>query len=230
MRSPGILLFFVFITCAGHVNGQMNKYGVTVVSGVDEYNRQLGSNPDLALVSLKEAVPGIVYDIRYATTNNFMGQPMYDRAAAYLRSPAVRALKSVQAELQAKGLGIKIFDAYRPYSVTVAFYEKVRDTIFVASPRKGSRHNRGCAVDLTIIDLKTGEELLMPTAYDDFTEKAHTSYSSLPAEAVKNRELLKNVMVKNGFNIYADEWWHYDYKDWVRFPLMDLSFEQLESL
>lgn len=159
-----------------------------------------------------------------------MGQPMYDRPAAFLRLPAARALAAVQAELKEKGLGLKIFDGYRPYHVTVAFYDKIKDSVFVASPRRGSRHNRGCAVDLTIVDLKSGKELLMPTGYDDFTEKAHTDYRDLPAEAIANRELLKRLMVKYGFLIYADEWWHYDFKGWENFPLMDISFKALKSL
>ncbi len=209
------------------VHSQQNPYGLSIVSDPDEYNRQVKADRDLELVALKDVVPGVIYDIRYATANNFMGQVMYDRAAAYLRRPAAQALRSVQDELRSMGLGLKIYDGYRPYSVTVAFYEKARDTVFVASPRRGSRHNRGCAVDLTIIDLTSGKELDMPTPYDDFTEKAHADYGGLPEEVIRNRELLKRLMTKYGFNIYADEWWHYDYRDWKKFPLMDLSFDQL---
>ncbi|HEY0895326.1 MAG TPA: M15 family metallopeptidase [Sphingobacteriaceae bacterium] len=228
MRHLRVILIALLLQTAADARSQQNPYDLYIVADPAEYNRQVRSDRDLALVTLKEAVPGVVYDIRYATVNNFMGQAMYGRAAAYLRRPAAQALRLVQAELKSKGLGIKIYDAYRPYSVTVAFYEKALDTIFVASPKRGSKHNRGCAVDLTIIDLNTGEELAMPTPYDDFTEKAHADYAQLPADVIRNRELLKRVMTKYGFEIYADEWWHYDYKDWRRFPLMDLSFDQLE--
>ena len=127
-------------------------------------------------------------------------------------------------------MGLKIFDAYRPYRVTIIFYEKVKDTVFVASPYRGSRHNRGAAVDLTLINLRSGRELKMPTAFDDFTKKAHANYSKLPRSVIRNRELLKSVMLKNGFEVYADEWWHYDYKGWRDHPVLDLSFEELELL
>ncbi|HEY0900224.1 MAG TPA: M15 family metallopeptidase [Sphingobacteriaceae bacterium] len=225
------LLFIVLLSASfNHVYSQSNPYGLTVINSLKEYKEHVAVDSNNALVPLNGAIPGVVYDIRYATGNNFMLEPMYDRPAAYLRLPAARALRSVQEELREQGLGLKIYDGYRPYAVTVAFYEKVKDSVFVASPRRGSRHNRGCAVDLTIIDLKTGKELLMPTPYDDFTKKAHTDYAGVSAEAIRNRELLKKLMVKYGFQIYADEWWHYDFKDWNKFPLMDIPFEQLEAL
>lgn len=224
-----ILVLLLFSASFLNVYSQSNPYGLTVINDLKEYKDQVALDSNNVLVPIKEVVPGIVYDIRYATNNNFMKEPMYDRPAAYLRLPAANALRSVQEELLKQGLGLKVYDGYRPYSVTVAFYEKVKDSVFVASPRRGSRHNRGCAVDLTIIDQKTGKEVLMPTSYDDFTEKAHTDFDDLPAEAVQNRELLKKLMVKHGFQIYADEWWHYDFKDWNQFPLMDISFKDLAA-
>lgn len=229
MRNLKLLLTVLFLHYLTHASSQGNPYGLYIVSDVAGYQRQAAADPEFELVSLKEAIPGVVYDIRYATADNFMNEPMYDRPAAYLRKPAARALGLVQAELKKKGLGLKIYDAYRPYSVTVAFYEQARDTVFVASPRRGSRHNRGCAVDLTIIDLATGKELPMPTPYDDFTEKAHISYANLPEQVIRNRDLLKNLMVRFGFDIYADEWWHFDFRDWNKFPLMDISFDQLQQ-
>lgn len=210
--------------------GIANKYGLKVDSDPKEYADAIQANPTQRLVSLPEFIPDIVLDIRYATSDNFMKEPMYKTAAAYLRYPAAVALKAVQADLKERGLGLKVFDGYRPYAVTVDFYEKVKDSVFVASPRRGSKHNRGCAVDLTIVDLKSGMELLMPTSYDDFTAKAHIDYADLPEEAIRNRELLKNLMVKHGFDVYADEWWHYDFKDWRNFPLLDISFEELDKL
>lgn len=204
-----------------------NLYGVKVVSRITDYRKQVAEDPSQELVALDEFIPGIVLDIRYATENNFMEEPMYRTAAAYLRLPAARALRSVQEELRQMGYGLKIFDGYRPYSVTVDFYEKVGDSTFVASPWTGSRHNRGCAVDLTIVDLKTGKQLPMPTGYDVFTEEAHTDYPDLTPEKIKNRELLKKVMTKYGFDIYPDEWWHYDFAQWKKYPLMDIPFEAL---
>ncbi|HEY1010604.1 MAG TPA: M15 family metallopeptidase [Daejeonella sp.] len=227
LTSVGLL--FIADPCFAQ-SGKPNKYGIQVESDPKVYRKTVEHQPMHQLMSLPEFIPGIVLDIRYATSNNFMRQPMYKEAAAYLRLPAAEALKAVQADLKELGLGLKIFDGYRPYAVTVDFYEKVRDSVFVASPKRGSKHNRGCAVDLTIINLESGKELIMPTPYDDFTPKAHTDYSDLPEEAIRNRELLKRLMVKHGFDIYADEWWHYDFKDWNEYPLMDISFEDLRRV
>jgi D-alanyl-D-alanine dipeptidase len=152
---------------------------------------------------------------------------IYKSPKAYLRRPVAEALFKIEKELNSKGLGLKVYDAYRPYSATLKFYEVFPDTSFVASPRKGSRHNRGCAVDVTIIDLKTGKELEMPTSFDDFTEKASQSYMKLPENAIKNRKLLSEIMTKYGFVKYEPEWWHYDFKGWENFGLMDIPFEEL---
>ena len=156
-----------------------------------------------------------------------MKQPVYDTAAAFLLRPAAEALKKVQSELNKMGYGLKIFDGYRPYQVTVRFYETFHDTVFVASPYTGSRHNRGCAVDLTIINLKTGKDLAMPTPYDAFSPKAQTNYANLPSKIIKNRELFKKVMTENGFDIYPDEWWHFDFGKWRKYPVLDIPFEAL---
>ena len=126
------------------------------------------------------------------------------------------------------GYGLKVYDGYRPYQVTVTFYEAYHDTTFVASPYTGSRHNRGCAVDLTLIDLKTGKELFMPTPYDAFTKQASATWTDgLSAEALKNRKLLQDVMLRHGFVIYPSEWWHFDFAGWQNYPVTDISFEDL---
>ncbi len=231
LRNLLLCLFFItnYITV---IKAQLkaNKYGAITIADLKDYKELVGKDSTKALVELITIIPDLKLDIRYATSNNFMGEPMYKSAAAFLSLPAARALTTVQKELNTLGYGLKIFDAYRPYAVTVSFYEKVHDTVFVASPYRGSRHNRGCAVDLTLINLKTGKDLPMPTAFDDFTEKAHTSYPNLSEEVIKNRELLKAIMTKNGFEIYADEWWHYDFKGWRDHPLLDISFEELTQL
>jgi D-alanyl-D-alanine dipeptidase len=152
---------------------------------------------------------------------------MYTQAKAFARLPVVEALKAVEVDLKTSGLGLKIYDAYRPYSVTVKFYEMAHDTNFVADPRKGSRHNRGCAIDLTIIDLKTGKELNMPTGFDSFSTKASADYPDLPKDEIKNRELLKSVMQAHGFKVYRSEWWHYDFNDWQNYPLLDIPFSEI---
>lgn len=148
---------------------------------------------------------------------------------AYVRLPVSDALFKVQKELEKQGIGIKIFDAYRPYSATLLFYEIQKDTIYVAAPWKGSRHNRGCSVDLTLVDLKTGKELKMPTSFDSFSEESWPSYNNLPRKVIGNRQTLINVMSKYGFTVYPEEWWHYDFQGWKNFDLLDIPFEALEQ-
>lgn len=146
---------------------------------------------------------------------------------SFLRMPAARALARVQQELAAQGLGLKIFDAYRPYSVTVKFWELVKDERYVANPAKGSGHNRGIAVDLTIIDLQTGRELDMGTGFDNFTDTAHQSFTDLPSTVLENRRLLRTVMEKYGFVALETEWWHYYLRDGAHFELLDIPFKKL---
>ncbi|MCD8742314.1 M15 family metallopeptidase [Mucilaginibacter roseus] len=197
------------------------------ITSYNAYKKQIALHPQKRLVKLKELVPGLVLDIRYATTNNFTKQKVYKKAEAYARQPVADALKAIQAKLNKKGLGLKVYDAYRPYAVTVKFYEIATDTTYVANPRKGSRHNRGCAVDVTLINLKTGRELDMPTGYDSFTPQASANYSHLPFNKLNNRKLLRDVMERHGFKVYSSEWWHFDYTGWEKFELLDIPFEQL---
>lgn len=206
-----------------------NKYGLAVVSSYDDYKALITKDSSQTLVDLEKFIPGIKLDIRYATSNNFFGEPVYNIKKAFARLPAAAALKEVQEELKKKNLGLLIFDGYRPYSVTVRFFEKLRDTVFLAVPWRGSRHNRGCAIDLSIVSLETGKELEMPTPFDDFTPKANAYYKDLPEIQIANRELLKEIMTRHGFAVYSDEWWHYDFLDWKKFNLTDISFEELSK-
>lgn len=200
-----------------------------VVRDMAVYRADVQRNPDMELVDLKVVVPGLALDIRYATANNFTGETIYTAPRAFLRKPVAAALTGVMADLREKGLGLKVYDAYRPYAATVRFYEVYPDTDFVADPRLGSRHNRGCAVDLTLVDLKTGLEVEMPTGFDDFSPRAHSRFMDLAPEVLANRQLLYDVMEKHGFRVIATEWWHFDFKEWERYPLMDLSFQDLEK-
>ena len=206
-----------------------NKANLKIVSNYNAYRADVAKNPDLELVEIKKAIPSVVLDIRYATTNNFMNQIMYKQARAFARKPVVEKLKLIQAALNKKGYGLKIYDGYRPYAVTVSFYEKAQgeDKKFVADPAKGSKHNRGCAVDLSIIDLKTGKDLPMPTPYDSFEAAAAPTYNNLPANIIKNRDFLINLMQAHGFKVVYHEWWHFDFIGWEKFDLMDIPFEQL---
>jgi zinc D-Ala-D-Ala dipeptidase len=221
------LLVILFSVAAFSGNAQY-KYGIKPVTH-SEYVRIVKADSTRKLVNLFEFIPGLVLDIRYATTNNFTGEKMYNLARAYARRPVAEALKRVQAELKPHGLGIKIFDAYRPYRVTVKFYEVYKDTTYVASPYKGSRHNRGCALDLTLIDLRTGNELKMPTGYDSFKKEAWPSTPVKDPEIRKNREALIKVMEKHGFKVNGSEWWHYDFQGWSKYEILDIDFEELEK-
>lgn len=203
------------------------KYGIQPL-GYEAYLQSVSSDPQKELVDLTEYMPGVVLDIRYATTNNFTGEKIYDHAAAYARKPVAEALRAVQLELRKQGLGLKIFDGYRPYRATVKFYEVYKDTTYVASPYRGSRHNRGCAIDLTLIDIKTGEELKMPTAYDAFTRQAWPSTAVADPLVRRNRQLLISAMEKHGFRVNSSEWWHFDFRGWKYFEVLDIDFSDLD--
>lgn len=222
-----LLISFSLNACAQ--SNTQNKYGLKVVSDFKAYKADVAKNPNLALVDIKKSIPSIVLDIRYATTNNFMKRVMYKQASAFARKPVVEKLKLIQAELNKKGYGLKIYDGYRPYAVTVDFYETAQgsDKDFVADPAKGSKHNRGCAVDLSIIDLKTGKDVPMPTPYDSFEVAAAPTYNDLPAHIIKNRDFLINTMHAHGFKVVYHEWWHFDFIGWQDYDLMDIPFEKL---
>ena len=204
-----------------------NKYGLKATT-LQEYKKSIKINPENELIDLEKMVPGIVLDIRYATENNFTGEQIYTSARAYARKPVAEALKKIQADLKPKGLGVKIFDAYRPYRATVKFYEVYRDTTYVASPYRGSRHNRGCALDLTIIELASGKELKMPTGYDSFTKAAWPSTPVADPLIKKNRDTLISAMQKHGFRVNSSEWWHFDFIGWKKYDVLDIEFEELE--
>ncbi|HEV7427948.1 MAG TPA: M15 family metallopeptidase [Thermoanaerobaculia bacterium] len=194
-----------------------------VVKSMAEYDRLVASDPDKRLVEITD----IPRDVRYATTDNFMHQQLYPVAKVFLRRPAAIALHDVERELAREGLGLKLFDGYRPYRVTVRMWKPIRNPDFVADPAKGSRHNRGAAVDLTLIDLRTGRELPMPTGYDAFTPKARQDFNDLPANAIANRAKLRDVMTRHGFDPLPSEWWHFDFRGWQKFELLDLPLENL---
>lgn len=164
---------------------QRYKYGLNPTTLAD-YQKSVVKSTANELIDLASFVPGIILDIRYATANNFTKEIIYKQAKAYARKPVAESLKKAQESFAAYGVGIKVFDAYRPYSATVKFYEVYKDTTYVASPYKGSRHNRGCAIDMTLVDLKTGMDLKMPTEYDSFKKEAWPSTIIKDAE-VKNR-------------------------------------------
>ncbi|MEI6276961.1 MAG: M15 family metallopeptidase [Prolixibacteraceae bacterium] len=206
-----------------------NPYRLDVMATLAAYDSAIHENPSNQLVNLEKAVPGIVLDIRYATANNFTHQPVYPAPKAYVRKPVAEALMQIQQELNSKGMGLKIYDAYRPYAVTLKFFQLYPDTNFVASPKTGSRHNRGCAIDLTIIDIRSGKELEMPTSFDNFTERASHSFQDLSPDALQNRNILRETMIRHGFEALESEWWHYDFSGWRNFKIMDIAFDELNN-
>ena len=183
------------------------------------------------MVDLKTFIPNVILDLRYASNNNFMRRSMYSGLVntTYLRLPVAKALAGVQKELNEKGLGLKIFDAYRPYSVTETFWELVMNEKYVADPKKGSGHNRGTAVDLTIVTLQTKKEMEMPTGFDNFTDTAHHSFMQLPFLILENRKFLKDIMEKYGFKKMDTEWWHYSWSDDQKFEILDLPFSTFKK-
>lgn len=191
--------------------------------------REEGNFRPADLVELAPLDPGIRLDIRYATAQNFVGRAVYTEARAFLQRPAAEALLRAHRSLKDKGYGLLIFDGYRPWSVTKLFWDVVprekRD--FVANPAKGSKHNRGCAVDLSLYDLETGREVEMPSPYDDMTERASPDYAGGTPEQRAHRDLLRAAMEKQGFAVEPNEWWHFNYQDWREYPILDVPFSAI---
>ena len=182
--------------------------------------RPAGEEP---IVDFKALHPAAILDIRYATENNFTRHRVYPAARCLLRKTVAERLDAAARELEAMGLRVALFDCYRPLSVQKAFWALVPDPRYVADPAKGSIHNRGAAVDMTLADSE-GRELEMPTGYDDFTEKAHRGWAGASPEAAKNSALLQRVMEKNGFKGLPTEWWHFDAAG-LSYPIADVPFD-----
>ncbi|MBS0619872.1 MAG: D-alanyl-D-alanine dipeptidase [Verrucomicrobia bacterium] len=180
------------------------------------------------LVDVQAVCPGVQLDVRYATSRNFLGKAVYDRPKCFLRRKVALKLDAVQKRLQKIGLGLKVFDGYRPLSIQKQFWEAMPDPRYIASPDRGSKHNRGAAVDVSLVD-QEGIELKMPTDFDDFSLKAHRDYERLPKEVIFNRMLLENVMVESGFIPVESEWWHFDDEEGETYPLEDISFADLDK-
>ena len=176
------------------------------------------------LVDAAALVPGLRLDIRYATPDNFTGRTLYPVARCLLRPAVAEQLAQAQAAAAREGLGLEVFDCYRPLSIQRQLWALVPDERYVADPAKGSRHNRGAAVDLTLVDA-AGAELPMPTGFDDFTERAHRDYDDLPAAAIANRARLERLMTAAGFTGLPTEWWHFDADGWQQYGILDLPLE-----
>lgn len=181
------------------------------------------------LVELIKLDPAIKLDIRYATSNNLVGRPVYTEARAFLQRPAAEALVKVNQELKPLGYGLLVFDGYRPWNVTKIFWDITpkENKKFVADPKKGSRHNRGCAVDLSLYDLVTGKEIEMTGVYDEMSERSYPYYAGGTSLQRSMRDLLRTRMEANGFKVFDYEWWHFDYRDWPSYRITNIPFSEI---
>jgi D-alanyl-D-alanine dipeptidase len=183
------------------------------------------------LVEVIALDPTLRLDVRYATANNFVGRPVYGQARVFLQRPAAEAVVRAHRKLAARGYGLLLFDGYRPWRVTKLFWEVTPSALreFVADPAQGSRHNRGCAVDLTLFDLATGREVEMPSAYDEMSASAYPNYTGGTPEQRRARDLLRAALEAEGFHVLDNEWWHFDFDAWREYPLLDVPFEALPA-
>lgn len=229
----------IVLAFASSCFAQSQTYRITPVHPVEELRREAllakppaetGDFLPTDLVELIKLDKTIKLDIRYATTNNFLGSRMYTQARAFLQRPAAEALLRAHRKLGEQGLGLWIFDGYRPWYITKIFRDATPADkhSFVADPAKGSKHNRGCAVDLTVYDRKSGQPIPMPSGYDEFSSRAHPDFTGGTATERANRDLLRRTMEAEGFTVDAGEWWHYDYKDWRRYRIGNIPFEKIE--
>ena len=181
------------------------------------------------LVEVVALDPSIKLDVRYATSDNFMGRVLYTQARVFLQRPAAEALVRAHRRVREHGYGLLLFDGYRPWRVTKLMWDSTppekRD--FVADPAKGSKHNRGCAVDLSLYDLAQGREVEMPSAYDEFSPRAAPGYQGGTPDQRARRDLLRRAMEAEGFSVEPNEWWHFNCRDWRSYPILDVPFEEL---
>lgn len=240
IRTAAILLLTFLAACASSPRAaqDVQQFHITPVRPIAELRAEaLAATPPVEegtfrpsdLVELIKLDPTIRLDIRYATSNNFLGTPLYEEARAFLQRPAAEAVVRVHRALAAKGYGLLIHDAYRPWYITKIFWDATPPDKhqYVADPAHGSRHNRGCAVDLTLFDRSTGRAVDMPSGYDEMSERAHPDYSGGTPEQRKNREILRTAMEAEGFTVYEFEWWHFDYRDWHSYTVQNVRFADI---
>ena len=229
-RCQFLLFLFACLSNIELRSQPIESNSLKIITNVERVRESSLTNPSLEMVELKSLVPEIRYELAYAQKTNFTHQRLYSKKlkTTYLRKDVALALKLVAEELSKNGLGILVWDAYRPYSVTQKFWTLIHDERYVANPSKGSGHNRGIAIDMTIYDLASGSLLEMPTGFDDFSENAHHGYKNLPANRIENRELLRSVMEKHGFVKFETEWWHYSWPSPSKYDILDIPFSKLK--
>lgn len=234
----GTMTFFTFWNAMESSGHSSNGIRITPLKPVEELRKaaltsqlpkESGNFRTSRLVEVTSLDPTIKLDIRYATTNNFLGSVFYQTPHAFMPRPAAEALTRASQKLKALGYGLLIHDAYRPWYVTKIFWDAIPGDkkIFVADPSKGSRHNRGAAVDLTPYDLKTGKPVEMVGTYDETTDRSYPDYPGGTSLQRWHRKLLRDAMESEGFTVYEAEWWHCDFKDWQKYPIGNLTFEEI---
>ena len=222
-----IMRVALFVIIAGSIIYSFNYYRLKDKRSIEVNNKPNGENL-YGLVELKKLDKSFVIDLRYATDNNFTHHKIYSEPKCILQESTARKLIEVNNELREMGYRLKIFDAYRPYSAQKILYDAASDKTYVANPNKeGSIHNRGAAVDVTLVD-ESGNELDMPSDYDEFTERAHINYNDCTKKQKENREFLAQVMVRHGFERLSSEWWHFNDKDAMKHPILDIPFEEFD--
>src|SRR5258708_7113090 len=241
-RVVTILTLILLTSCATAPRGSndVQQFHITPVRPVDQLRVEaLAATPPLEegsfrpsdLVEVISLDPTIHLDIRYATPNNFLGTPLYEQPRAFLQRPAAEAVVRVHRALAAKGYGLLIHDAYRPWYITKIFWDATPADKhqYVADPAKGSRHNRGCAVDLTLFDRSTGRAIEMPSGHDEMSERAHPDYKGGTDEQRKMRDLPRSAIEAEGFTVYELEWWHFDYRDWHSYAVQNVRFADIRG-
>jgi zinc D-Ala-D-Ala dipeptidase len=230
IRCIYLAIFLLTFLSANCQDTALNQYGLWVIKNVETLRKSTVNNNGKIMIDVKKALPSIQLDLRYGTKNNFTKAALYPSLrTTYLRKAAIDSLVVVQKQLKALGLGLKIFDAYRPYSITEKMWEPIKDSRYVADPKYGSGHNRGVSVDLTIINLSNKQELGMGTGFDNFSDTAHLTFMQLPEEVLQNRLLLKRIMEQHGFIALETEWWHYYLPNAKQFELLDIPFDKLAA-
>lgn len=224
------IIILLLLPVMGITQDSSNRYGLKLLNTAETLLQTISMDSNKAFVHIRDYVPEVILDIKYASKANVFYEQLYPKPYALIRLPVAKALRGVQEDLRPLGIGLKIYDAYRPYSVTCRMWELLPDSNYMGLPWKGSKHNRGIAVDLTLADLRTGKELAMPTPYDALVYAAHPSFMGLPDSVIRNRTLLITTMKKWGFTVDTMEWWHFNYSAGNEYELLNIDHEDLLSL
>jgi len=210
-----------------YAQDSLKKYGLYIITAPVKLKETIAADSNKVFVEIKGYVTEVLLDIKYATTQNVFYTKLYDKPYAIIRLPVAIALAKVQQDLKQYGIGLKIYDAYRPYSITCRMWDLMPDSVYMGKPWRGSKHNRGISLDVTLIDLKTKKELRMPTPYDALIYPAHPDFMGLPDSIVQNRKLLISTMNKHGFTVAKNEWWHFDFMAGVNYELLDIPQKEI---